>query len=64
MEGSKKAWLSKSFWGSILMVGSIASTYFKYDLGDTTEWVNAITGLLGSGLALYGRVKAVKKLEI
>ena len=45
------------------MLASTASQYFKIDIGDPTEWVEAITGAIGFALTLYGRIKAVKKIE-
>jgi len=63
MNGSKSLLTSKTFWGAMMMLASTASTYFKFELGDPTLWVNAITGLAGSILAIIGRVKAVKRIE-
>lgn len=62
MNGTKNLITSKTFWGAIVMIASVTSTYFKVDLGDQTEWINSISGVVGSVLAIIGRVKAVKKI--
>lgn len=62
MNESKPIWASKTLWGAVVMLASTVAVFLKADLGNQTEWVNAIVGLLGSGLAIYGRIKAVKKI--
>jgi len=62
MNETKPIWASKTLWGAVVMLASTVAMFLKVDLGDQTEWINAVVGLLGSSLAIYGRIKAVKKL--
>ena len=62
MNESKKFWASKSFWGSALVILSVGLRAAGYDLGDSDGLANSVVELLGAGIALYGRVKAVKKI--
>ena len=62
MNEGKPIWASKTLWGAVVMLASTIAVFFKVDLGDQTAWINAIVGLLGSGLSIYGRIKAVKKI--
>mgnify|MGYP000156014810 CR=1 FL=1 len=54
--------VSKTTWGTIIAFSSLVATQLGYDIGDTEGWVILLTGGIGSGLAIYGRVKAVKKI--
>lgn len=67
LEDDVKSWLtSKSVWGGILAGGSaIASAVFKleFPVDFTVEMTNAIVGFFGAALAIYGRIKAVKKIK-
>ncbi len=63
MNGSKPFWASKGFWGSFAMIGTTLASALKYDIGDPVTLGLVISGFLSSGLALYGRITAVKKLE-
>ena len=62
MNGSKPAWMSKSFWGSAGMVMTMIATAVKYDIGDGASLGLVISGLLSAGWAFYGRIKAIKKI--
>jgi len=62
MEEAKGLLSSVTFWGIALsVVGKIA--YIKgYDLGDTGGLAEAIASFVGDGLALWGRVRATKRI--
>lgn len=62
MNEVKSIFASKSFWGSALVILSVAARSAGYDIGDTDGLANIVVELIGSGLAIYGRVKAVKKI--
>ena len=53
---------SKTFWGSTLMVVAFALQMFQMELGETMELATQVAGFFGYGFAIYGRVKAVKKI--
>lgn len=61
---SKKAWASKTVWGALMVVVVSVCNLAGVDLGDAGGWADSIVALLGAGLALYGRAKAVKKLSL
>lgn len=63
MDSEKNWWESKTYFGVFVSFASMALNFFKIDIGGQEEWVTAIMGLLGSGFALYGRAKAVKKIK-
>jgi len=54
---------SKTIWGAIIMLGNAVAKHFGYDLGDVAGWVDVLVNLAGAGLAVYGRVKAVKPIS-
>jgi hypothetical protein len=62
MEEAKGLLSSVTFWGIALsIVGKIA--YIKgYDLGDTGGLAEAIASFVGDGLALWGRIRATKRI--
>ncbi len=59
---SKPWYLSKSIWGSLIVVAATITQMFGIDIGDPTGWLEPMMVLNGAILALYGRVKAVKKI--
>ncbi len=55
---------SKTIWGAIIAIAATALKIAGYDIGgDTESFVNDIIALLGAAIAIYGRIKAVKKIE-
>ena len=62
MAESKNLLLSKSFWGVLMSVVATVATMLHFNFGDADGWANAVLGLIGSALALYGRIVAVKKI--
>lgn len=53
---------SKSVWGALLAIAGTVASLLGYDIGDTNGLANEIVVLVGSVVAIYGRVKAVKRL--
>lgn len=53
---------SKSVWGALLAIAGTVASLFGYDIGDTNGLANEIVVLAGSIIAIYGRIKAVKRL--
>lgn len=62
MDDSKSIWLSKTFWGIALTVLALVLKKFNIDLGDTSGLATDLVGLIGAGLALFGRIKATTKI--
>lgn len=69
METGKKWYESKSIWSSlVVMLSMLLGTFGGYaiDSGLQTEIVNlimALVGIIGAGVAIYGRVKATKQIK-
>jgi hypothetical protein len=62
MEGTKALWASKTVWGSVAVLIVAITQVLGYDIGDASGWTDGIIAIIGSGLAIYGRIKAVKKI--
>ena len=66
LEDDVKGWLtSKAIWGGIIAaVATIAGAFFKVEFpeGFQGDVAASLAALFGSALAIYGRVKAVKKI--
>ena len=62
MDEFKKIWESKVFWGTVVMLATPVAKKLGFDLGDINAWVPDVTTFSGAVLAIYGRVKAVKKI--
>lgn len=62
MNEAKGLLSSVTFWGIALsVVGKFA--YLKgYDLGDTGGLAEAIASFVGDGIALWGRIRATKRI--
>ncbi len=63
MEETKGLLLSRTTWGVAMQVVSAVSLKLGYDIGDTGGWVDLAIGVVGACLAIYGRMKAVKKIS-
>lgn len=67
LDDELKSWLSsKTIWGGIISgVSVVATALFKleFPVDFTTEMATLLAGIFGSGLAIYGRIKAVKKIK-
>lgn len=62
MDGVKGILTSKTIWGAAAVVAATVANIAGYDLGDPTGWATDIVALLGAGLAIVGRITAVKKI--
>lgn len=68
---TKKWWLSKGIWGSIVAILAVILSYAGMELDEETQnlFIDqayaiavAVTGLVGGILALVGRAKADKRV--
>lgn len=62
MTDIKGALQSKTIWGALLAGAAIALNLFHINLGDANGFADDIVGLIGASLAVYGRIKAVKRI--
>jgi len=62
MNDVKSILQSKTIWGALLSLVSVGLTAAHVDMGPVDGWVEAIVGLVGVVLAIYGRIVAVKKI--
>lgn len=62
MEESKSVWASKTVWGSLAVVAVAVAQIAGFDIGAADGWAEGIVALVGGVIAIYGRVKAVKKI--
>ena len=67
MEDNKAWWQSKAVWGGIVALGSVMAGAFGYTINEGTQdeilqGVLTVIGILGSFMAIYGRMKAEKKI--
>lgn len=62
---AKSLLLSKTFWGIIIGGAAQIAPRVGLHIGSdqVTTWSFNIVSLLGSGLAMYGRLKAMKKIR-
>ena len=68
MEYQKQWYQSSSILGSIVVLISLLASIFNYDINAQTQndMVNtalAISGAIGSAIAIYGRIKATKTIS-
>ena len=68
MTDEKKWYQSKSVWGGIVTVLALALTAFGYGIGADdqaalVDYAVSIGGAIGGLIAIYGRVKASKKVS-
>ena len=67
-EGTKTLLTSRTFYGVVISaLAKLATIYFGYEIDDQMQqdiiqFVTMAVGFGGDGLALYGRVKATKKI--
>lgn len=65
---SKPWFQSKGVWGGAIAVAAGVAGLFGFNLdaglqGDLTEWIVSIGGIVGAGLAIYGRIKATTRVS-
>ena len=53
---------SKTVWGGLLAIASGALGFFGYSIGIPDQ--EAIISIIGGAIAIYGRVKASKKIVL
>ena len=68
MQDSKSIFLSKTFWGAIVVFAGLAAQALGYNFAaeDQQGAVNLISGIaeaLGGLLAIYGRTAATKQIK-
>ena len=62
MEETKAIWASKTLWGSVAVLVVAIFQVAGFDIGAADGWAEGIVSMIGAGLAIYGRIKAVKKI--
>lgn len=66
LEDDVKGWVqSKTIWGAVIAaLGPLLASYFKLSFPEnfSADLAGQLSGLFGGLLAIYGRVKAVKKI--
>ncbi|SMO75399.1 hypothetical protein SAMN06269117_1263 [Balnearium lithotrophicum] len=72
MNETKKWYESKAIWGAVVTIFAIVLGFFGVQIdeqtkqvliNETTAFASAAAALVGSLLAIYGRVKAEKKIK-
>lgn len=64
MEQAKGLLTSVTFWGIVIsVVGKLAYMY-GVDIGDTGGLAEAIASFVGDGIAMWGRIRATKKIQV
>ena len=53
---------SKTIWGALIAIFATISQLFGWDLGDTNGLAEQVTALVGGVVAIFGRIKAVKRI--
>ena len=71
MDGVKNLIASRTFWGAIVAIGGAAAGFFGHEIDAATQAVitdqaaatgGAIATVIGGLLAIWGRIKASKKI--
>lgn len=62
MEEAKGLLTSVTFWGIALSVVAKAAYIKGYDIGDTGGLAEAIASFIGDAIALFGRIRATKRI--
>ena len=67
MNGTKKWWESKTLWGSIIAILAAVVQIFGYQITPEMQQqllsqITAVTAGIGGLIAMYGRLKASKKI--
>lgn len=62
MEEVKSMLYSKTIWGSLIAVAGALMGAFGLDASSLTGMESEIVTFIGSALAIYGRITAVKKI--
>lgn len=63
MESDIKGILSsKTIWGAVLAIAASLASMGGFNLGDPSGIATDVVALVGALVAVYGRIKAVKKI--
>lgn len=62
MDDVKGLLQSRTVWGALLAITATISQLFGWDLGDTNGLAEQVTALVGGAVAIFGRIKAVKRI--
>lgn len=64
MSDAKSILESKAIWGALISVAGVLGGRFGFEIVDSAGWAADLVALFGAGLAMYGRVKAVKRIGV
>lgn len=53
---------SKTIWGALIAIFATISQLAGWDLGNTDGLAEQLTALIGGAVAIFGRIKAVKRI--
>lgn len=62
MDDVKGILQSSTIWGALIAILATIAQIAGWDIGDTNGLAEQIAALFGGALALYGRMKAVKRI--
>jgi uncharacterized membrane protein len=71
MEETKSWWQSKTIWGAVITIIALIASLFGYQIDPQTQQiildrtmaiVTAVGTIVGSVMAIYGRIKATKRI--
>ncbi|MBT6745605.1 MAG: hypothetical protein HOB26_03545 [Flavobacteriales bacterium] len=62
MDDVKGLLQSRTVWGALLAITATISQLFGWDLGDTNGLAEQVAALAGGVIAVFGRIKAVKRI--
>lgn len=70
MNQTKPAWQSTTIWGALLVIISTVNQLFQLRTGNVLVTnqeldlvINSVVALVGAGMAIRGRIKAVKVIK-
>ena len=62
MNATKHPAKSKTIWGIAIMGLAMIAQHFGWEVGDLNGLIEAVGGLIGAALAVYGRLKAFHRI--
>lgn len=62
MDDVKGILQSKTVWGALLAVAATVAQIAGWDVGDVGPLAEQIAVLAGAGIAIYGRIVAIKRI--
>jgi hypothetical protein len=64
MEEVKSIFASRSVWGGLIAVAASLASLWGYEINSADqEAIISIIGALGGAVAVYGRIKATKRIK-